>query len=149
MSWPCSTAGIKTYASDNLTGLIWSKLLQNAGINAVTSATQLRNGRLLDFPSATELMLKAVGEGAEIAGKLGIRLVYDDALENVKRACRLSDDKVSSMLQDILRERKTEVDFINGKIVAEGARVGVPTPVNQVLCTVIKALEESFSARVR
>lgn len=142
-------AGIRTHGSDNVMGLVWSKLLQNAGINAVSAVTRLRNGKLLEFPHATELMLRAVAEGAEIAHKKGIRLVYDDALENVKRACRLSCDKISSMLQDILKERQTEIGFINGRIVEEGKKEGVPTPTNEMLTLLIKALEESYEDRVR
>ena len=42
------------------------------------------------------------------------------------------------MLQDVIRKRKTEIDFINGAIVKEGEKVNIPTPFNQMITELIK-----------
>jgi 2-dehydropantoate 2-reductase len=49
----------------------------------------------------------------------------------------------SSMLQDVLRGAPTEIDAINGAVVREGQRLGVPTPVNESLFSAVQALYET------
>jgi 2-dehydropantoate 2-reductase len=53
------------------------------------------------------------------------------------------------MLQDILKEKRTEIDFINGVIVREGRKRKIPVPVNTVLTLLVKTLEKSFSQKIR
>ena len=48
------------------------------------------------------------------------------------------------MLQDVLAKRQTEVDFMNGAIVQQGEKIGVPTPLNKALWQLIKGLEHSW-----
>ncbi|MBF0510513.1 MAG: 2-dehydropantoate 2-reductase, partial [Deltaproteobacteria bacterium] len=55
---------------------------------------------------------------------------------------------VSSMLQDMLKHRPTEIDYINGAITMEGGKLGIPTPVNMVLAGIVKGLEASHEHRV-
>jgi ketopantoate reductase len=52
----------------------------------------------------------------------------------------------SSMLQDLEQGRKTEIDAINGSIVREGKRFGIPTPVNEVMVMLVKVQEEKYGA---
>lgn len=134
-------AGIETHVSDNIDSLIWSKLVVNVGINAITAITLLTNGQLLDFPESTSLLEKAAEEGIRVARHKNIRFLVDDPLQWVKDVAIGTYHNKSSMRQDIERGKKTEVDFINGAIVAEGAKAGIPTPVNQVLTLLVKSIE--------
>jgi len=52
------------------------------------------------------------------------------------------------MLQDVLKKRKTEIDFINGAIVREGEKLNLSTPANQIITELIKALEESYDKQI-
>jgi 2-dehydropantoate 2-reductase len=52
------------------------------------------------------------------------------------------------MLQDVLAQRETEVDFINGAIVREGERLGIDTPVNRTITNLVRAIEKTYKARV-
>ena len=52
------------------------------------------------------------------------------------------------MLQDVLRGAPTEIDVINGAVVREGQRLGIPTPTNRFLVQTIKAIEASYGVRV-
>jgi 2-dehydropantoate 2-reductase len=52
------------------------------------------------------------------------------------------------MLQDVLNQRATEVDFINGAIVREGKALDIPTPVNQTLTSLVRAIQESYDHRI-
>jgi 2-dehydropantoate 2-reductase len=118
------------------------------GINALTALTRLRNGRLPDVPGTSRVMEMAVSEAVAVAAARGVRLPYDRPLERVTTVCRATAENVASMLQDVLRERVTEVDYINGAIVREGEALGVATPANAVLTSLVQALQETYAERI-
>jgi len=130
-------AGMETAVSGKVLGLVWDKLLINVGINALTGITQLHNGQLLDYPEIEELLEKAVSEGVAVAKAKGIALGFDNPVEHTKDVCRATAANKSSMLQDILNGRKTEIDMMNGAIVCEGKAMGIETPVNLALTNII------------
>lgn len=143
-----NSAGFETHAAEDVEGLIWGKLIVNVGINALTALTRLRNGRLPDVEGAREVMAEAVGEAEAVARARGVRLPYPDPLKRVIEVCRSTAENVASMLQDILNERKTEVDFINGAIDREGSNLAIHTPVNRTLARLIRAIESTYADRV-
>ncbi|NLK19747.1 MAG: 2-dehydropantoate 2-reductase [Synergistaceae bacterium] len=137
-------AGISVKLSENVIGLIWGKLLVNVGINALTAVTGLRNGRMTELPEAEELMVLAVEEGMNVASAAGIKLESDDPVEYTKTVARMTGPNRSSMLQDVMNKRQTEIDVINGAIVDEGRRLGVPTPVNLALANLVRIRQKSY-----
>ncbi len=143
-----SSAGIKTAISENILGMLWSKLIMNVGINALTALTHLKNGQLLDFEGTQEVMAMAVQEAVRVAKRKKIRLPDGDLLKAAQKVCRQTDINVSSMLQDVLAGRRTEIDHINGVIVEEGIKCRVATPVNTVLYSLVKTWEQSAGQRV-
>jgi 2-dehydropantoate 2-reductase len=134
-------AGIETEISDNIEGMLWGKLLINGVINPLTAILQVKNGLLLESPYLREIMGLVVEETARVAIKKGIKLPYANPLEKVEESCQASRENISSMHQDILRKKRTEIDFINGVIATEGEKVGVPTPLNKTLWNLVKFLE--------
>ncbi|MGE5308296.1 MAG: ketopantoate reductase family protein, partial [Deltaproteobacteria bacterium] len=142
-------SGIETKISKDIKGTLWSKLLINAGINPLTALTRLNNGRLVEFKETKDLMRQAVTEGARLAKRKKIKLIYDDPLAKVEAVCELTSTNVSSMLRDVLRKRRTEVDHINGYIVRQGEELGIPVPVNTVLRDLVKTLEASYEQTVK
>lgn len=135
-------AGIETEISNNIQGLIWDKLIVNVGINALTGITKLHNGELIDNPELVNIMEMAVREAEEVAKSKGVKLGFEDAFAHTKDVCAATAKNQSSMLQDILNHRKTEIDMINGAIVREGRETGVDTTANAVLAGLIKFLEK-------
>ncbi|MEN1761481.1 ketopantoate reductase family protein [Anoxynatronum sibiricum] len=135
-------AGLETIVDDNVMGLIWGKLMANIGINALTAITGLQNGELLQYAETEELLEKAVQEAREVARVKGITVKEEDPVAYVKSVCRKTAENRSSMLQDITRGSRTEIDVINGAIVAEGLRLGVETPVNRVLTLLVRTIEK-------
>ncbi len=142
------SAGIKTTISEKITGILWSKLIVNAGINALTALTHLKNGQLLDFEGTQEVMAMAVEEAVRVARRKRIELPEGDPLKMVEKVCKATEKNISSMLQDILSGRRTEVDSINGVIVEEGVKCRIATPVNTVLYSLVKTWEQSLGQRV-
>ncbi len=131
-------SGFETEISFNVMGLIWDKLLVNVGINALTAITGLTNGELLNYPEIGEILEAAVNEAFLIAKLKGIKTGFPDPVEHTKEVCQLTAANKSSMLQDILNERNTEIETINGAIVKEGKALGAGTPVNMVLSNLVR-----------
>ena len=130
-------AGLNTEVSDNVEGLIWDKLLVNTGINALTGLTELCNGQLLDYEELTAILEEAVLEGEAVARAKEVKLNFADPVAHTKEVCAATAKNRSSMLQDLTNHRRTEIETINGAIVKEGERTGVPTPVNRTLTRLI------------
>ncbi len=142
-------SGLEASLTDNLAGLLWSKLIINVGINALTALSRLHNGQLLNFEGTRKTMDQAVAEATQVAGALKINLLYDNPVEKVAAVCQATAGNISSMLQDVLKEKKTEIDQINGAVIREAAKHNIPTPVNQTLRDLVKALEESYAERIK
>ena len=131
-------------SSRDIKSLIWSKLIINVGINALSAITRLKNGRLLEYPQLAEVMGWSISEAVRIAKRKRIKLSYDDPIQKVESVCKATAANLSSMLQDVLNKKQTEIDFINGAIVRHGKSLGISTPVNEVLTNLIKTTEKSY-----
>lgn len=139
-----SKAGFETKISKDIDSVIWGKLIINVGINALTAITRLNNGRLLDYEESRELLRSAVQEAVKTVKRKRVKLAYDDPIQKVESVCKATSSNVSSMLQDVLNRKKTEIDFINGAIVRQGKALGIPVPVNEVLTGLVKVIEKSY-----
>lgn len=137
-------AGLETKVSQNVERLLWSKLIINVGINALTAITRLHNGKLIKFSGTREILKMAVLEAVEVSQKRGIILIYEDPVNKVESVCEATAPNISSMLQDVMRKKRTEIEFINGAIVDEGKKYNVPTPVNEVLTNLVRTIEMSY-----
>ncbi len=131
--------------SKDIKSLLWSKLIINAGINALTAITRLNNGKLTEFEGTRRIMREAVTEAVRIAKRKRIKLLYDDPLAKVEAVCEATAGNISSMLQDVLRKKRTEIDFINGVIVRFGQELSIPVPVNAMLVDLMKTIESSYA----
>lgn len=134
-------AGFDMRVTDNLLGEIWGKLLVNAIGNATTAITGYTIGELTKYSCSQEWVRLVGEEAAAVAKALGIRLPYGDVMEKMRKNCADAGPARSSMQQDIEKGRWTEIDFINGAVVREGAKVGLPTPYNQALTLLVKMVE--------
>ena len=99
------------------------------------------NGRLLELNQVRELMAELVAEAATVASARGIRLTFTDPLETVFQVARRTASNRSSMLQDFDRKNPTEIGMINGAIVREAEKLGIPVPVNRTVTRLVRALE--------
>lgn len=137
-------AGFETKISDNINNLLWSKLIINVGINALTAITHLKNGVLLEYEPTRNLMRQAVLEAAKVAKRKRISLIYSDPIKKVESVAKATGGNISSMLQDVLKKKRTEIDYINGAISREGENLEIVTPVNLILTNLVKTIESSY-----
>ena len=119
---------------------VWRKLIVNAAINPLTALLRIRNGNLLVNPPARAIMEELALEAASVAKAYGIEFSTSTPKEIVENVVFSTADNASSMLQDVLRGTSTEVDAINGAIVRMGEERGIPTPVNRIVCSLVKAI---------
>lgn len=118
----------------------WLKLAVNASINPLTALLGVPNGYLARVPELSEVVRRVAREVASVAERLGVVLPSDPAEEALLVAERTGNN-ISSMLADVRRCRRTEVDYINGAVVEVARRVGVAAPYNELLYSLVKSLE--------
>lgn len=138
--------GFEARLTQDIKGLLWSKLVINAGINALAALTRLKNGGLLEYEGTRKVLRGAVTEATRVAKRKRIKLIYDDPLAKVEAVCEATSGNICSMLQDVLMKKRTEIDYINGVIVRLGMELNIPVPYNSMLTDLVKTIETSYSA---
>jgi 2-dehydropantoate 2-reductase len=136
--------GMNTIALSDARGAQWTKLIFNAATNPVGALTLLHHGAASRFPPTGELFEALIREGEVVAKAMGIEL-HGDPRDLVAKGANAPGKHRSSMLQDVLARRTTEVDFMNGAIQKWGEKYGVPTPLNRAMWALIKGLEHSWT----
>jgi 2-dehydropantoate 2-reductase len=136
--------GMNTRALGDARGAQWTKLIFNAATNPIGALTRLTHGRVCELPGTRKLVSELVAEGVAVADAMGITLDSDPD-ELVDHAAKVAYEHRASMLQDVLAERATEIDAMNGGIVRFGRENGVPTPLNEAIAALIKGLEHSWT----
>ena len=138
---PLLRAGLDVRVEDDPEAVIWSKLLVNVGVNALAGVLGLPNGELGACEDARPVMDELVDEAVRVAERRGVALAPGDPAERARGVLRRTASNVNSLLQDLRRGRRTEIDALNGRIVEAGHAAGVPTPVNRALWAMVRALE--------
>lgn len=135
--------GIETLVSPNIVGMMWDKLLINCATGALTAITRLPYGPLYQVDTLRNVGMAAVEEGIAVARASDVQLsVTDPGVIWHKAGAGFPADFKPSMLQDVEKGKRTEIDFINGAIVRVGKQHGVPTPVNETLVALMKGVEK-------
>lgn len=138
-------AGIDTGTTPHIDRLVWQKLAVSCSVNPVTALAGVANGALLEAGEARERTAAAAREVGAVAAARGVDLGADPATVALAVAARTAGNR-SSMLQDLDRGVTTEIDALCGAVVAEGRRLGVPTPVNEALWREIRRREGRSAA---
>ncbi|WP_018990068.1 ketopantoate reductase family protein [Aromatoleum toluclasticum] len=134
-------AGVPVELSDNVVGALWAKLILNCAYNALSAITQLPYGRLIAGDAVEDVMRDAVQECLDLAWAEGIT-VPGDSWAAVQRIAQTMPTQFSSTAQDLARGKHSEIDHLNGFVLRRGKALGVATPVNRVLYSLVKLLEE-------
>ncbi|PLX42095.1 MAG: 2-dehydropantoate 2-reductase [Deltaproteobacteria bacterium] len=140
-------AGLPARWEDSIFPYLWKKLCANCGINAITALTNIKNGKIPAQPEAAALCSEAVRETVRVAKASGVELGDEEELVSwVLSVAAATAANRSSMGQDVDRQKLTEVDFINGAVVREGALNNIATPINETLFRLVKILEKNFNS---
>ncbi len=138
-------AGIPCRISDNLEGELWTKLVWNCALNAVSGLGRAKYGQIAASADAWKVVEDVVYEVLAVARAANI---HPPGLEDPKVAlagalkiAQQMSEAFSSTGQDMQRGKRTEIDSLNGYIAGRGAELGVPTPVNHALYALVKLAE--------
>lgn len=141
-------AGFKPVVVDDIEAFIWGKFVHNSAINALCAVAGIRVGEISMYEPADELQTKILEEILAVVKAKGIKLPEPDPIGAIKAFCKVKFNRVS-MLQHIERGRRSEVDSLNAVVVEEGRRLGIPTPYNEALTLMVKAIDARNAAHAR
>lgn len=132
--------GLDTKHTDQITDMVWRKSVLNSCMNPICAVTGMTMVEIINDPITFNLVDALIKEGIAVARANEFSLgsgYYPYAINYIKNA----GNHKPSMLQDIEAKRRTEVDYINGKVIKYGAQAGIPTPYNNMIRGLVKALE--------
>lgn len=135
-----ASSGLSVDTEEDIEKRLWRKLAINAAINPFTAILGCRNGQLLGNPYFEQRLPAVVDEFLNIAQAHRQAFAAGELIEAVYAVARQTAHNRSSMLQDLASGKTTEIAHINGFLVSEGARLGLPTPVNHELTEQVLSL---------
>ena len=151
----CDQSGLfsKSITTEEMTGMLWQKLAANCAINPLTALQGCENGQLLQQPSpekglpSTKAVIKEISVVATKACRseaLQLSLTYNSLQSFVAQVIENTFRNRSSMLQDVTKQQRTEIQYLNGYVAQLGIDLGLDTPANMELCHRIVELEKEF-----
>jgi len=138
-------AGFGVYIDKDMIRGIWKKWMLNTGANQVSALTEADYLQFARIPEIEKVLRLAMHELLILAGYEGVDVSTSDVQEIIQYLTTYKFPKKTSMLQDVLARRKTEVDFISGEIIKLSQKWNCPCPVNLTMYYLIKSKEAAYS----
>ena len=138
------SAGFEVQLFEDVTRMVWEKLIMNVTFSGTSCATGLTIGEVMADPNAWGVAHGCAQEAIAVAEAADINLDVGDPIEHIRKLGGKIPNAQPSMLLDYNAGRRGEVDAINGSISRLGRKYGVPTPVNDTVVGIIKARERGF-----
>jgi 2-dehydropantoate 2-reductase len=137
-------AGVAYVVPENMLQTLWYKFMINVGINQVSAVLRAPYGIFQKLKEAREAMEAPMREVIALSRAAGIGLEDADLHRWQETLAGLHPDGLTSMCQDVLAKRKTEVEMFAGTVVALGKKHDVPTPANEMLFDLLRTIESSY-----
>ncbi|MDR2618080.1 MAG: ketopantoate reductase family protein [Treponema sp.] len=143
--------GVPFALRENMRRMLWYKYMINVGANQTTAVLRLPYGAVQnkggpgEIKEARLLMEKAMQEVIAAANAEGIDLNEQDIAEWYRTLNLLNPAGYTSMAQDVLAGRKTEVEMFSLQMMELGRQHGIPVPVNETLYLQLRAIEQSYA----
>lgn len=133
-----SECGTNAYVADNIKEVMWGKLFMNCVLNPISAVLKIRNDETM-HDSLKPLRDGVIRECVQVSRKDGFNFSIKE-VEGIVDRLRKSDN-YSSMYQDLMKGKKTEIEFLNGAIVELGKKHGIACPMNESLVAMVNYLE--------
>jgi len=137
--------GIPYRIPDDMLRELWWKFMLNVGMNPTSAVMRAPYGAFQKSAEARQCVRMACREVIQIAERIGIALNEQDIDAIFPIIDRLAPEKKTSMLQDIEAQRKSEIEIFAGAVVEQGQRLGIATPVNDLLWNMIRGIEQNYA----
>jgi len=134
--------GIDTKWSHKIIGRLWAKVITYSTLNTLTSVFKVPNGRLLENEESILLVKQLLAEGEAVAKARGVEPIVDDLYELFVEVVKESTNNLSSMLQDILNGRPTEIEAQSGAIAGYAKKFGIEVPRHQMMASILRLFEQ-------
>jgi 2-dehydropantoate 2-reductase len=138
-------AGLQAEIAPDIFAAIWEKAAFNAAINTTSAVCRTPCGPI-GSPEGRELSFNIAREAVMVAKAWGIAASEKSVIDNLVAAFTVHHDHVTSMGQDILARRRTEIDAINGQIVKKAKEKGLEVPYTEALYCLVRTIEDSWAA---
>jgi 2-dehydropantoate 2-reductase len=140
--------GLPTTASAEIKREKWKKLLGNVALGAISAVTDFRSFEIMAVPELQEIVFRGVDEAAAVAKAEGVPLDVKEAREVLMKLVDTTGGGTgtskSSMREDLIRKRRTEIDTIHGSVARLGRKHGVPTPTIDTMIALVKGLQSQY-----
>lgn len=133
--------GLETELTNSIRRGVWNKLVVNCVVNPLSALFQVRNYEIITDP--LEIVRHGIVRECVEVGRAE-DVTFPEDLEKKIEGKISQYTNFSSMYQDIMKGKPTEIDFLNGKVVELGKKHRIPTPINETLVCLIKFLEEKY-----
>lgn len=138
------TAGFTVQGFADIHVPVWEKFICNCTYSGSCTLTGMTVGEVLDNPAAWNIALTCAQEAFAVARKQNIQLSFDDVEKHVRQFGESVRDARPSVLQDHMAKRRSEIDYINGAVPVEAAKVGMTALANQIVADALRAKEALF-----
>ncbi|HEX4128354.1 MAG TPA: 2-dehydropantoate 2-reductase [Acidimicrobiales bacterium] len=138
-------AGFNVQAFADVHRMVWEKFLCNVTLSAPCAVFDVTVGELMSDPEAWQVALGCTAEAYRLALAEGVEFSFDDPLRYVTDFAATIPNASPSMRLDHLARRASEVDVINGQVVARSRAIGLDAPYNETLCAVLRRRESLFA----
>lgn len=140
-------SGLEVDVHENVMNAIWHKLSANVAINGFSALLETRNGFVNENQYAREIARMLIKEAITVANACGCTLEFETELEHAFEVSRMTDETISSMVQDVTHQRETEIRIINGAVSRLGKEHGIPTPCNDMILNLVLAKQSIYLGR--
>ena len=137
-------SGILTQLTSEIRSELWAKLVVNASINPVAALAAVPNGRIAKNRRLRSLSEAVCREAAAVAKAAGAQIDADELVQRTILVTKRTAANRPSMLQDLDRHRRTEIDAITGAVVRAAERLKLAAPLNEALYALVRARETAL-----
>ena len=146
--------GYPAELSERTEEFMWDKLCDNIMLNGIAALLQTSNEDNMGHEDGWLLMRELVREACEVANARGIKLDFNKYWKDRSGKPPYDRNKVKafhyvSALFDSCQKRRTEIDFLNGTVVREGKKYGVPTPYNETIWRLVRVMQDSYDIKFK
>ncbi len=131
-------SGVNVEIVDDINEKIWEKAAVNAVINPITAICRVKNGKIVQVDQIWDIAEKTALECMKILKKMGYEI---DVVKLVRDVATKTSENRSSMLQDIEKGKRTEIEYINGAFVRKGEEMGIQPIYNRILLNLVRGIE--------
>lgn len=140
-------SGMDVHYETEIKTMIWRKWMLNVAGNTVTALTGASYRLFAESKELQMICRKIMQEFLNVANSEGIPLTWADIDETIDYFCGFTTDKITSMLEDVQNERRTENEYITGELLRIAEERGIDLPINRTIYTLVKLKEYVYTKK--